>query len=280
MGYSSPKEILSNIRGGALQKGNMSIQQLLVFGFLGGAYVAFGFLLAIIVGGGSPGIAAENPGITKFLMGAVFPVGLVLVIIAGAELFTSSTAMMTVSVFSKDQSWGKLGKVWGFGYLGNFIGSLFVAYFITTLTGVVDAEVFHNSLIGVAEHKVGNPFYKTFFKAVGANWLVCLAAWQAYAAKDVMGKVIGIWFPVMTFVTFGFEHCIANMYVIPAAMFNGADITWSDFIITNLIPATLGNIVGGAFFVGTIYWWMFVKPDMEKENSQLKKDLKDSKVAS
>ncbi|AZQ62499.1 formate/nitrite transporter family protein [Flammeovirga pectinis] len=280
MSYSSPKDILGNIRNGALQKGKMSIQQLLVFGFLGGAYVAFGFLLAIVVGGGMPGIGAENPGIPKFVMGAVFPVGLILCIIAGAELFTSSTAMMTVSVLSKDQSIKKLGKVWTFGYLGNFVGSLFVAYFITTLTGVVDGEVFHNSLISVAEHKVGNPFYKTFFKAVGANWLVCLAAWQAYAAKDVMGKVIGIWFPVMTFVTFGFEHCIANMYVIPAAIFNGADITWTDFIITNLIPATIGNIVGGAFFVGTIYWWMFVKPEQEEEKKQLDKELESININS
>lgn len=97
-----------------------------------------------------------------------------------------------------------------------------------------------------------------FIKGIGANWLVCLGMWMGYAAKDIMGKCIGIWIPVMLFVTLGYEHSIANMFFIPAAIYSGADITWGDFVVRNLIPATLGNFIGGALLVGCAYWYLYL----------------------
>ena len=98
-----------------------------------------------------------------------------------------------------------------------------------------------------------------FIKGIGANWLVCLGMWMGYAAKDIIGKCIGIWIPVMLFVTLGYEHSIANMFFIPAAIYSGADILWSDFILQNLIPATLGNLIGGAVLVGCVYWYLYTR---------------------
>ena len=254
---NSPQEVITIANELAYKKGNYKTSKTLILSFLAGAYIAFGGLLAIIVGGGSPGIAAQNPGITKFLFGAAFPLGLILVVIAGAELFTGNNAYFIPNILNKKQGISTMLKNWGLVYVGNFIGAVFVAYFITHLTHIVSSSPFVDSVHQIAIGKTSHTFLVTFLKGIGANWLVCLAVWLAMAAKDVNSKIIALWWPVMAFVTFGFEHSIANMFFIPLAIFEGANITWSSFVIDNLIPATLGNIVGGAFFVGGLYWHLF-----------------------
>ena len=107
--------------------------------------------------------------------------------------------------------------------------------------------------------KTSNSFFVTLLKGIGANWLVCLAMWLGMSAKTTTGKILGIWWPVMTFVTIGYEHSIANMFFIPAAMMEGAQISISELFFKNLIPSTIGNIIGGAFFVGTLYWYVYDK---------------------
>ncbi len=254
---NTPKEVINIVNTLALTKGEYKIKKTLILAFLAGAYVAFGGLLAIIVGGGSPGLAVENPGITKFLFGAAFPLGLILVVILGAELFTGNNAYFMPNLLNKKQSIGVVLKNWGLVYVGNFIGAIFVAYVITHLTHIVSGAPYMDSVQQVAVSKTSHTFLVTFLKGIGANWLVCLAVWQGMAAKDTTGKIFAIWLPVMAFVTMGFEHSIANMYFIPLAIFEGVDITWTTFLVKNLIPATLGNIVGGAVFVGMFYGYLF-----------------------
>ncbi len=257
MSLYSPKEIISVASKLAIDKATYSTRKILVLSFMAGAYISFGGLLAILIGGGVPGIAAENPGISKFLFGAAFPVGLMIVVMAGAELFTGNNAYFMPNVLSRKQSWTAPLRNWGLVYLGNFIGSIFIAYFLTHLTEVVNHEPWSNTVQSIAASKTGNPFYKTFLKGIGANWLVCLALWMGMSAQHTSGKILALWWPVMAFVTMGFEHSIANMFFIPLAIFEGGDISWSTFLIKNLIPATLGNIAGGAFFVGTLYWYAY-----------------------
>ncbi len=170
-----------------------------------------------------------------------------------------SLSTLGVAQFLDRGRWLLPLKNWTIVYLGNFIGSLIVAYFLVYLTEVLMNSPSLDSAINIAVAKTSNPFYKTFLKGIACNWMVALAMWLAYAAKDITGKILGIWFPVMAFVAMGFEHCVANMFFIPVAIFHGADITWMDFIVKNLIPATLGNIVGGALFVGTAYWYAYDK---------------------
>jgi formate/nitrite transporter len=158
---------------------------------------------------------------------------------------------------SKKISVGLLLRNWTLVYAGNFIGSIFVAYFMVTLTGIFSSSPWLETIYNIADSKTSASFLQVFLKGIGANWLVALAMWLAYASKDITGKILGIWFPVMAFVAIGFEHSIANMFFIPAAIFNGASVTWYDFFIHNLIPATLGNIVGGSGLVGLIYFYIY-----------------------
>ena len=254
---NTPKEVIEIVNKLAQNKGSYKTSKTLMLAFLAGAYIAFGGLLAIIVGGGSPGIAAENPGLAKFMFGAAFPLGLILVVIVGAELFTGNNAYFIPNVLTKKQRFNTVLKNWGLVYAGNFVGAVFVAYVITHLTHIVSDSPYVDAVHKIAIGKTSHTFLVTFLKGIGANWLVCLAVWQGMAAKDTTGKIFAIWLPVMAFVAMGFEHSIANMYFIPLAIFEGADITWTTFIVKNLIPATLGNIVGGAIFVGMFYGYLY-----------------------
>ena len=259
MSLNTPPEIINVASRLAIDKANYSTRKVLVLSFMAGAYISFGALLSILVGGGIPGIAATNPGIAKFLFGAMFPVGLMMVVMAGAELFTGNNAYFMPNVLSQKQSWTAPLRNWVLVYFGNFVGAVIVAYFLTYLTQVVHTEPWIDKVHQIAISKTSNPFFKTLLKGIGANWLVCLALWMGMSAQHTTGKIMGIWWPVMAFVTMGFEHSIANMFFIPLAIFEGADISWMDFIVKNLIPATIGNIIGGAFFVGTLYWYAYGK---------------------
>ncbi len=253
----SPKQILEIVKEVAQTKSATSTPKTLVLAFLAGTYIALGGLLALMIGGGIPGIAAENPGIQRLLMGAAFPIGLMFCAILGADLFTGNTAYFIPPLMSKKLSFASLLRNWTLVYFGNFVGALFVAYFMATLTGVFSVSPWIDSLETLAVSKTSLSFHTIFFKGIGANWLVALAMWLAYSSRDTTGKILGIWFPVMAFVAIGFEHSVANMFFIPAAIFNGVDISWADFIFNNLIPATLGNIIGGSVLVGFIYWYIF-----------------------
>lgn len=259
MGFKSPKETVETLDVAACAKADLSWSQLLALGFLAGAFIAFGGLLAIVVGGGVPAIKADNPGLQKFIFGGVFPVGLMLIVITGAELFTGNTACCVPAVLSKKISWTACARNWGLSYIGNFLGSLFVAFFLTYLTGLLTKNPWLDSTIGIAEAKVSQDFWQLFLKGIGCNWLVCLAVWLSVASDDVISKIWGIWFPIMAFVALGFEHSIANMFFIPVGIFYGADVSWAQFLVNNLIPVTAGNIVGGSFFVGAVYWYVYAR---------------------
>lgn len=264
MMFNTPVKIAAEFLKSALYKASLPTGKLLVYSMLGGAFIALGGLLSLVVAGGMPGVAASHPGIYKFVFGALFPLGLVLVVIGGAELFTSDCAVMPFGLLHRKSSWGALGRVWTVAYLGNFAGALVVAYFFAYQSGILATDPWTAAAYKIAEVKTSAPFVKTFIKGAGANWLVCMAVWLAYGAKDVMGKVIAMWFPVMCFVVFGFEHSIANMFFIPTALLLGADVSLQQFFVGNLLPATLGNIVGGALFVALPYWIMF-RPQPAKE---------------
>lgn len=259
MSYYNPAEIAGIFGDASYAKAKMPFVKFALMAIMGGIFIALGGLLTVVVAGGMPETAVQNIGLVKFMAGALFPVGLIMVSVAGADLFTSDCAGMTLSTMQKKTSWGDLLKVWGLAYIFNFIGAQFVAYFMAYQTGIIASAPYADYLNALANGKLSYGWDKVFLKGIGANMLVCLGTWMGYAGKDISGKALGIWVPVMLFVTLGYEHSIANMFFIPAAMYNGASITWSQFILDNLIPATIGNIVGGAVFVGLIYEYIFGK---------------------
>ena len=259
MNYNSPKDIALLFSATGINKTKTPISKFIVLAFLGGTFIAFGGLLTVIVAGGIPEIGAGNPGLIKFVAGALFPVGLIMVSVAGADLFTSDCAGMVLPYMSKQINFKLLAKVLIISYIFNFIGAQFIAYFMAYQTGLISSDPWISYLHHYSEAKVNQDFYKILLKGIGANWLVCLGTWMGYAGKDIMSKSIGIWIPVMLFVTLGFEHSIANMFFIPAAIYSGADISWGNFILNNLTPATIGNIIGGSGFVGCLYWYIYLK---------------------
>ncbi|MFT8348539.1 formate/nitrite transporter family protein [Clostridium saccharoperbutylacetonicum] len=275
--YLTPPEITeATIRTG-IKKSKTTIVNMLILGILAGAFIAFAAegsnmasfnLLA----------KAETYGLGKVLAGAVFGTGLMLVLIAGGELFTGNT-MILAGVLDKKVSIKAMLINWFFVYVGNFIGSIFIAYMMNQ-SGLFSSG---DSMLGavtikIAAYKVGLTFTQGLFLGIMCNWLVCLAVWMAYGAKDMIGKIFAIFFPIWLFITSGFEHCVANMYYIPAGILakNNESLTdaaavlgvtpeklnhlnWETFFTGNLIPVTLGNIIGGGIFVGAVYWYVYIK---------------------
>jgi len=267
MVYKSPYEIVNAVNEAGWVKAHMGFSKTLIMGFLAGAFIAFGGLLAVVVGGGIPEIKSANPGLQKFIFGAVFPVGLMLVVIAGAELFTGNTAVSIPGVLSGRIPWFDWLKNLFLSYSGNLIGSLFVAYFLAYQSHLLTDQPWLGFVINISQTKVSHPFWVLLLRGIGCNWLVCLAIWLAIASDDVTGKILGIWFPIMAFVALGYEHSIANMFFIPLGIYYGAPVSWYQFFVVNLIPVTLGNIIGGSFFVGVIYWFVYerkVKSDQPR----------------
>ncbi|WP_200915237.1 formate/nitrite transporter family protein [Jeongeupia sp. HS-3] len=250
----SPAEIVGYIAHAGAEKARLHPGRLLGIAVLGGMFIGIGTILAVIVAGGCTGLAVSNPGLVKFIFGALFPLGFIAVTLTGADLFTSNCALGASAVLRGELGVGEMLRFWGISYFGNFIGAVGAAYFLVYLTHLITpGDPATAYLIGIAQGKTSHPFMMTFMKGVLANVLVCVATMQGYSAKDTFGRVLGIWFPVMAFVTLGMEHSIANMFIIPAAMLGGLDVSWGHFIVSNLIPATLGNIVGGALVIGLPY---------------------------
>jgi formate/nitrite transporter len=256
MAFKDPKAITEVATEKGIEKARLSWDKLVVAGFLAGAYIAFASLLAITV---SAGLDPETwGGLITLFTGAVFALGLVLVVIAGSELLTGNMAMLPLAGFRKRVGLGAIGRNFLFVGIGNLVGSLFVAYFLAVKSGVVMQDAPLERLGQIAELKGSTETSgEIFLRAVGCNWLVCLAVWMAFAADDIGGKVLAIFFPIMAFVAMGFDHVVANMFFLPAAIFADAGgIGWGD-ALHNWLFAFLGNLVGAAVFVSGAYWWLY-----------------------
>ncbi len=243
-----------------------------VLGILGGAYIGFGGLLSTTV---TFDLAPKvGIGFSKLVGGSVFSLGLMLVVIAGAELFTGNNLMIS-SVMSSKITFRTMLERWSVVLFANFIGAMIIVliFYGSGLWKTGDGALGAAS-VKVAYTKVNLTFVEALLRAVGCNWLVCLAVWMALAARQTIGKIFAILFPIMAFVAIGFEHNVGNMYFIPAGILlsqktifqqiPGIDIsslTWINFLWKNLLPVTIGNIIGGAVFVGMSYWGAYLRPN-------------------
>ena len=223
---------------------------------LAGAYIAFGGTLSVILGYGFPEITASNPGMQKLISGAAFPVGLILVVVLGAELFTGNNALLVPHWMRGGCSWRSVVANWTLVWIGNFAGAVAFAVLFVWGVGLMASEPYHTAIINIAKAKVSMPWLTVFVKGIGANWCVCLAIWLAMSAKSSGAKMFGCWLPVMAFVALGYEHAIANMFFIPCGILEGAGVGLSQMVWSNLVPATLGNIVGGALLVGCVHSYL------------------------
>ncbi|RKS80514.1 formate/nitrite transporter [Motilibacter peucedani] len=267
MPYKTPDQIAVAAVASGEKKALLTPDRMLVGGFLAGAYIAFGGLLAIVVTAGLD--KAQWGGIISLITGAVFSLGLILVVLAGAELLTGNMALVPMAVLQKRVTIGRLSFNFAVVLVANLLGSLFVAYFLAVKTGVIGTvhsqagsagASTYTRLAGIATGKaVTETNWQIFLRAVGCNWLVCLAVWLAMAADDIGGKILGIFFPIMAFVALGFDHVIANMFFLPAARWAGVPGMGWGAILDNWVFAFLGNLVGAGIFVACAYWWLYLR---------------------
>jgi formate transporter len=254
------------------QKAGLKAGPMFLLACLAGAYIAMGAIFATTVAAGT---ATTWPfGVTRALMGLVFCVGLVLVVVGGAELFTGNT-LMTIACLEKRITSGVLLRNWVIVYIGNLIGSMVVA----VLTTLGKTYTFGGGSLGVtaltiANVKVNLGFWQAVALGILCNFLVCLAIWMTFSARTVGDRILAVIFPISAFVAAGFEHSVANMYFIPAGLFiklfdpaftagsglDLANLTWYGFFINNLLPVTIGNLIGGAVLVGMLYWAVYLRP--------------------
>lgn len=262
MTHLKPNEILDAQIAAAQVKAGGSFGRLLILGILAGMFIALGGMGANMCSYGFL-LQPETTGIGKMLSGLIFPAGLAMVLLCGAELFTGN-CMMFAAVLDKKITIGGMIRNWVIVYFSNLIGAMLVAW-ICVHSGLLHtgADLLQQATINIAVSKSSLSFGDAFLRGILCNFLVCMAVWAATGAKDTAGKVLGLFFPIWVFVTCGFEHSVANMFFIPAGIFAEggmeAGLNWFDFFITNLIPVTLGNIVGGSIFTGAAYWFAYKK---------------------
>lgn len=272
--FFTPPEITKNTVDLGITKANMPLKKILVLAFLAGAYVSFAAVASTIV---SHDIANYlGTGISRFMTGVLFSIGLMLVIICGAELFTGN-CLLIIGVMEKQIPTTLMFKNWFYVYTANFAGALVIVYLMKE-SSLWDLNSFHHGsyLVKIALTKMNLSFSEAFTRGILANWLVCLAVWMAYASKDYLGKIFGVFFIITAFAASGFEHSIANMYYIPAGIIASnipgvvqagqfapeafSNLTWTAFLMKNLVPVTLGNIIGG-LLVGISYWAAFLQKE-------------------
>lgn len=270
-----PQEIARKAESAGVVKANLPFWPMISLAVLAGAFISMGAVFATVLATGSQQLPY---GVGRLLIGFVFSLGLILVVGAGAELFTGNNLIVMAWASGKVTT-AQLLRNWGIVYLGNFIGAVATAL----LLFVSEQYRFANGAVGltalnIAHHKVQLSFVSAVALGIACNALVCLAVWLCMGARSMTDKIVAILFPISAFVAAGFEHSIANLYFVPLGLLikrfappdfwqainlsadNYPLLTWSNFFVNNLLPVTLGNIIGGAGLVGLIYWLIYLRP--------------------
>jgi formate transporter len=272
-----PAQMARRAEGIGVAKADMDALSMFVLSVLAGAFIALGAIFATTATAGLEGVGF---GLRRLISGLVFCLGLILVVVGGAELFTGNNLIVMAWAAGKVTT-GKLMRNWGLVYAGNFVGSVGTA----VIMFFTHQHYFGNGAVGavalnIANTKVNLDFVQAVALGIMCNVLVCLAVWMTFSARTTEGKILAIIFPISAFVAAGFEHCVANMYFIPIGLLikefdpafavgTGLDLsqlTWFGFFVDNLLPVTVGNIIGGAVMVAAVYWFIYLRPRQLKSN--------------
>lgn len=277
----SPADIAKNYLGIGETKTKYPVYKAIILAVFAGAFIALAAVGATVIG-----VTVESKSVSKFLQGLVFPTGLAMVLIAGSELFTGNN-LIIIPVLEKKVTLGAMLKNWVLVYAGNFIGSVLIALLVVygNVFGMIDGLA--DSAVKIAEAKVSMSFGSAVFKGVLCNILVCIAVWMSFGATTVGGKVAALYLPIMLFILCGYEHSVANMYYLTAGIFARSEygaaaqtLGWGSMFVKNLLPVTIGNIIGGAGFVGFGYWAAYLrKSAVTQPSEEAKKEPGLKKVA-
>lgn len=253
MKHSKPEEILAKTIAAAEGKASLSITQMLILGLLAGMFIA---MAGIGSGMASYGLTfdAETAGLAKMISGLIFPAGIIMVVLTGAELFTGNNLMIS-AVFAGRIKVSAMIRNWLIVFIANFAGAVFIAW-VVSVSGLLSTGggLLGDAVIDAACAKTDLSFVEAFLRGILCNFLVCIGVFAAAGGDSTTGKIFALYFPIWLFVTAGFEHSIANMYFIPAGIFAGAPVTVWEFLLQNLLPVTLGNLTGGCVFTAGAYY--------------------------
>lgn len=281
-----PGEMATRAEYLGVRKAEMPALTMFTLAILAGAFISLGAIFATTVSAGGMSVTAADGtaafttglpyGVTRLLSGLVFCLGLILVVVGGAELFTGNNLIVMAWASKKVTTYALL-RNWGIVYAGNFVGAIgTVILMFMSKQYTFGANSIGIAALKTAVSKTSLDFWQALVLGILCNALVCLAVWLTYSARSTMDKIMAIIFPVTAFVAAGFEHSIANMYFVPYGLFIQAfdpdfvasvadkvpgleKLTWSAFFLNNLIPVTIGNIIGGAVLVAAIYWSVFLR---------------------
>lgn len=276
-----PAEMARVAENIGVNKVSQDIVKTFALAILAGAFIAFGAIFSSLVVTGS----TLPFGITKLMGGLAFSLGLILVVVGGAELFTGNN-LITMAWAGRKVSFAKMMQNWLVVYLGNMLGAFSIVILIL-LSGhpMMGDGLVGSKILEIAQSKCQLGFTQAVVLGILCNILVCLAIWLCYSARTTQGKILAIIFPITAFVAAGFEHSVANMYFIPAGLLLKAtaqpefweliqsgpglfpDLNWTGFIIYNLLPVSIGNIIGGAGFVGLAYWFIYLRKNSSKNKN-------------
>lgn len=267
-----PQDMARRAEQVGVSKAKAPVLSVLALAILAGAFIALGAVFATTVSAGTSGSLPF--GVSKLLTGLVFCLGLILVVVGGAELFTGNN-LIVMAWASRKISTVSLLRNWGIVYIGNFLGSVGTAVLVLlSKQYTFGGGVVGQTALRIANDKIGIDFLQAIALGILCNALVCMAVWLTFSARSTMDKIAAIIFPIAGFVAAGFEHSVANMYFVPiallikgfdptftaAANMDLAALTWSNFFIDNLLPVTIGNIIGVTIFVAGVYWSVYLRP--------------------
>lgn len=276
-----PAEMASEAEALGVAKAKMPLSKTIVLSLLAGAFIAFGAVFFTTLTTAS----TMSYGVTRLIGGLGFSLGLVLVIVGGAELFTGNN-LIIMAWANKKVSTLQILRNWSLVFLGNFTGALFIVVLMLLSRQYLSSSgMVGMNILNIAKVKCELGFTQAVVLGILCNILVCLAVWLCYSSRSITGKIISVVFPITAFVTCGFEHSIANMYFVPKAILmldqhnpvmsalitqsgiNYDSVTWRNFLLNNLLPVTLGNIIGGAVLVGLVYWFVYLRNRTAKDDS-------------
>ncbi|KAJ4394448.1 hypothetical protein N0V93_003666 [Gnomoniopsis smithogilvyi] len=254
----SPQQAIELVSRAGVKKANMRPDKIFLSACSAGALLGFAGACTLSINA-SPWYADNAPGLLRMIGAIVFPLGLVMIVLTGADLFTGTNMYTAVAALDRRISIWKMLIHWVLCFWGNLAGALFLMAIIFGYGGVFEADPFLSAVQTFVHKKQAVPaFYQIFLKAIGCNWLVCLACYLGMQGRDLASKVIGLWWPIFAFVSLGLDHVVANMFIIPMGIWlDTPDVTVGLYIWKGIIPAALGNMLGGALFCGMYYWWMY-----------------------
>lgn len=267
--YDPTKETVSLLIKSGISKARLSLVDLLLKSFLAGAFLSYGALFSLLVAGGARSLRETNPSLVTLISSFTFPMGFVILVFVNTELFTANVFVLILTTFARKTSIFDLLRNLVLSYIMNLAGSLFMAGFLCWWTNTLNTAALQNFAVAQAEARVNVQWSVNFLRGVGCNWLVGLAIFLSIAAKDKVSKIYAIWIPIWTFVALGYQHCIANFFLVPIGMFYGTNFGVGKFIYQSVIPVTLGDMVAGAVLDGFLIWLLYGKKITKKNPDEI-----------